>query len=248
MTRFDPNDFEVLYLGVFTGREKTLAERYIAERKALEQRGAIDVGDLFAGSLPPDTPGLLPSLPVAEDMVRYNNGKYDPDNPLLNDVDYARGLGYENILAMPCFGAHDDSFMVPFPPDARDTMLVCQLNHGITNHRPVYPGDTLFMVANARTVTDLTPTEGSIYRSLALRTEGSVYNQRGEKINDVVSRVMESLRIFKRGRKPEAFGPADVWDAPEWIRRPAHYYTDDDWDLITDVWAKEHRQGSEPLY
>jgi hypothetical protein len=248
MSEFDPSDFEILYPGVFSEREKALAEKYIAHNQAIALRGPIDLRALVDGALPPDTPGLLAVVPVAENMVRYNNTKYDPDNRVLSDSDYARTLGYKDILAMPCFGAHDDSFMVPYPSEARDTLCVSQLNHSVTNYRPVHPGDTLFMVADARTVTDLTPTEGSIYRSLVLRTAGSVYNQRGEKINDCVWRVMESMRVFKPGRRPADFGPGDVWDAPEWIKRPSHYYTDDDWDFITDVWSMERRQGAEPLY
>jgi hypothetical protein len=201
-----------------------------------------------SGTLPAETPGLFPAVPVAEDMVRYNNQKYDPENPILNDAEYARRRGYKDILAMPCFGAHDDSFMVPCPFDMRDTLLVSQLNHSVTNYRPVYPDDTLYMVADSRTVTDLTPPGGSIYRSLVLRTEGSVYNQRGEKVNHSIWRVMESMRTFKPSKKPADFGPRDVWDAPEWIRRPAHSYSDQDWDFIKSVWAKERRQGAEPRY
>jgi len=248
MPLFHPDDFEVLYPGVLTDRERACFERYIASNKALAARGPIDVKALVEGGLPPDTPGLLPVVPVAEDMVRYNNKKYDPENRVLNDAAYARSLGYKDIPAMPCFGAYDDSFMAPPPPDMRDTLSVSQLNHSVTSYLPVYPGDTLFMVAHKRTVTDLTPPEGSIYRSLVIRTEGSVYNQRGEKVNDCIWRVMESMRHFKPGRRPADFGPGDVWDAPEWIRRPSHYYTDEDWEFIKGVWAAERRQGATPLY
>jgi hypothetical protein len=248
MPAFDTADFEVLFPGVFIDKERALVERYIADNQALQQRANLDLRAITAGALPKQTPGLLASVPVAEDMVRYNNSKYDPDNRLLHDADYARSLGYDDILAMPCFGAHDDSFMVPAPPDMRDTLLVSQLNHSVSNYRPVYPGDTLFMVAHRRTVTDLTPPEGSIHRSLVLRTEGSVYNQRGEKINDCVFRVMESMRVFKPGRKPAGFGAGDVWEAPEWITRPAHFYTDGDWDFVIDVWSKEQLRGADTLY
>jgi hypothetical protein len=248
MPQFEPDDFEVLYPGVFTDKEKTLAEKYISDNKAIAKRGAIDVKALIEGRLSADTPGLLPVVPVAEDMVRYNNKKYDPENPVLNDAEYARKLGYKDILAMPCFGAHDDSFMTPPPGEMRDMLCVSQLNHSVNSYLPVYPGDTLFMVADSRTVTDLTPLEGSMYRSLVIRTEGSVYNQKGEKVNSCIWRVMESSRSFRPGRKPADFGPADVWDAPEWIKRPAHCYTDEDWDFIKGVWSKERRQGAEPLY
>jgi hypothetical protein len=56
------------------------------------------------------------------------------------------------------------------------------------------------------------------------------------------------MRTFKSGKKPGTFGFADVWDAPAWISRPAHYYTDKDWEFIMGVWSKERRRGAEPLY
>lgn len=246
MSRFADDDFEVLFPGVLLERERPLVAKYLADNRAMLEQGELDLRALTSGTLPNDTPGVLPSVPVAEDMVRYNNSKYDPENPLAHDAEYARALGHKDILAMPCFGAHDDSFMVPWPPDARDTLTVSQLNHSVHTYRPVYPGDTLFMVARRRTVTDLTPPAGSTYRSVVLRTEGSVYNQRCEKVNDCVFSVMESMRILKN--KPADFGPADVWDAPEWIKRPSHYYTDADWDRIIEIWKNERRRGAEPLY
>ena len=248
MSGFDPNDFVVLYPGVYTEKEKALVEKYLADNRALEERGDIDVQALIKGTLPKDTPGLGPSYVASEAMIRYNNEKYDPENPILNDAEYAKKLGYRDIIAMPCFGANDDIFMVPYPPEARDTLLVSQLNHSITSYVPVYPGDTLYLVSNSRHVTDYTPTEGSVYRSVVLRSTGSVYNQRGEKVNDVVWRVTEGLKIFQEGEKPPRMGFRDMWEAPDWMSRPAHYYTDQDWEYIKDLWSKEKRRGSETLH
>jgi hypothetical protein len=248
MATFDPSDFEVLFPGVCSAREEGPVAKYLADNRALKERGPVDAQALVAGALPEDTPGLGPVLPVTEAMVRYNNQKYDPDNPLLSDAAYARSLGYQDIMAMPCYGAHDDTFMVPYPPEARDTLLVSQLNHSVTIHRPVYPGDTLYLVSDSRHVIDRTPTEGSIYRHVAIHSTGSVYNQRGEKVNDTVWRVTESLKIYKEGRRPVKMGFAEMWEAPDWTSRPAHYYTDADWDFIRSVWANEKRRGAEPLY
>ncbi|MBP2642874.1 MAG: uncharacterized protein H6Q67_761 [Firmicutes bacterium] len=248
MANINPDDFVVLYPGVYTKQEKALVEKYLADNKAIEERGEIDVQALIKGTLPKDTPGLGPVLKVTEAMVRYNNEKYDPENPVLNDAAYAKKLGYKDILALPCFGAHDDSFMVPYPPDARDTLLVSQLNHSVNIYKPVYPGDTLYMVFNSRHLTDLTPTEGSIYRHVIIKSTGSVYNQRGEKVNDVVFRVMESLKLYKEGKRPAVMGFAEFWESAEWASRPAHYYTDEDWKYIKDLWSKEKRQGAQPLY
>lgn len=248
MSNVNPDDFVVVYPGIYTKKEKDLVEKYIADIKALEARGEVDVQALINGTLPKGTPGIGPTLVVTEDMVRYNNEKYDPENPILNDAEYAKRLGYENILAMPCFGAHDDTFMVPYPPVARDTLLVSQLNHSVNNFVPVYPGDTLYFVFTSRTITDQTPTEGSIYRCVVLRSAGIIYNQRGEKVNDVIFRVTECLKTYQEGKRPAQMGFAEVWEAPDWMSRPAHFYTDKDWEFIKQIWAGEKRQGTAPLY
>lgn len=103
------SDFIVLYPGVYAEREKTLAEKYLADNRALTERRPIDLKALIQGKLPKGTPGVGPTISVTEAMVRYNNRKYDPENPVLNDAAYARKLGYQDILAYPTFGGHDDS-------------------------------------------------------------------------------------------------------------------------------------------
>jgi acyl dehydratase len=248
MRKIDEEDFVTLYPGVCTEREAAPVERFLADNEALAQRGPIDATALAAGALPDGTPGVGPSLPVTEAMVRYNNAKYDPENPLLNDAEYARRAGFRDILAFPTFGAHDDTFMVPYPFDARDTLLVSQLGHSVTSYEPIHPGDTLFLVADRRHVKDRTPAEGSVYRTVRIETEGSVYNQNGKKVNDVVFGVTESVKIYREGRRPANMGFRDSWEAPDWTSRPAHCYTDEDWEFITDVWRKETRRGPIPRY
>ena len=243
-----PEDFIKLYPGVYSEREKDPVEKYIADNRALEERGQIDVKALINGTLPKDTPGVGPVIEVTGEMVRYNNGKYDPENPVLNDTEYARKLGYRDIPAYPSFGAHDDTYMKPYPTQVRDKLLVSDLNHNITNYRPVYPGDTLYLVINSRDVTDLTPTGGSIYRSIAIQSKGCIYNQNGQRVSDVIFRVTESIRIYKKGKGPENPSFTEIWEAPDWMSRPAHYYTDEDWKLIRNIWSKEKRQGAVPLY
>ncbi|NTV90562.1 MAG: MaoC family dehydratase [Clostridiales bacterium] len=249
MSNFNPDNFLILYPGIWSEREKAAAEAYLAENRAIGERGTVDVEALINGTLPAGTPGIGPKIEVTEAMVRYNSEKYDPENPVLNDAEYAKLLGYKDIIAMPCFGAHDDSYMAPFPPAVRDTLLVSQLNHSVTAYKPIYPGDTLYLVYNSRHVTDYTPQEGSIYRSIVIRSTGSVYNQRGEKVNDVIFRVMESIKVYKDvSMRPEKPGFMDIWEAPDWMSRKAHYYTDKDWEYIKAVWSAEKRRGSEKLY
>ena len=260
----DPNNFLTLYPGVYSEKEKALAEKYIADNKALEERGPV-IQAIKDGTISKDnTPGFATSIKVTETMVRYFNGMRDPENPIYNDAGYAKKLSHQDIIAYPAFAAHDDSYMVPYPVAARDTLLVADLIHSNTFYKPVYPGDTLYLVNNKRQVTDLTPEEGSIYRSIALATDGSIYNQKGEKVMDVKYTVEENIKVYKEGLAPENPGFADFWEewksgAPaEEAAEPAaeegrasqeiYYYTDEDWNTIKDIWSKEKRQGSTPLY
>jgi hypothetical protein len=242
------DDFVTVYPGVFTEREKPLVAKYLAENQAIADRGPIDVQALIHGTLPKDTPGIGVVLPVTEAMVRYDNEKYDPDNRVLNDAAYAKTLGYENIQAYPTFAPNDDGILKAFPAASRDRLLVSQLNHDIKIYKPIYPGDTIYTVITERTVRDITPPEGSTYRSMSIECKASLYNQKGEKVNDAIFRVVESLRQFKEGRAPKSTGFRDFWEAPDWMVRPAHIYTDKDWATIKGIWAKEKRQGATPLY
>ena len=243
------DDFLTVYPGTYTAHEKELVEKYLADNAAIEARGPIDISKLIQGQLPASTPGLGPVVKVSRDWVEYTNAKYDWENPLRLDVSYARRAGFRDILALPVFGAHDDSFMVPYPPQARDTLLVSDLNHSVEIHEPIYPGDTLYLVADRRTIEDLTPPEGSKYRSIAIETHGSVYNQFGRKVNSVIFRVTESVKIYTDDSRPE--GPPDfmrMWEAPDWMGRDEHIYTDEDWAKIKSIWSSEIRQGAEPLF
>jgi len=240
--------FIKVYPGQYLDREKTLLAKFIAENKAIADRGPVDVQALIHGTLPKDTPGIAGKLEVTEAMVRYNNQKYDPDNKVLNDAAYAKKLGYENVQAYPTYAACDDLIMAPYPGAARDTLLVSQLNHNITIYKPVYPGDTIYTVINSRMVEDVTPAEGSYYRSVIIVSQASLYNQKGEKVNDATFRVTESLKFYKEGLAPKNPGFKDIWEAPAWMARPAHKYTDKDWETIKGLWAKEKRQGATPLY
>ncbi len=243
------SDYITLYPDKFTDREKALAEKWIADNKAIEARGPIDIKALISGNLPKDTPGVISgSLAVTEEMIRYNNNKYDPDNPVLNDAAYAKKLGYENIFAMPTFAANDDNILKAYPAEARDKLLVSDLNHSITYYKPIYPGDTLYTVINKRSFLDATPKEGSIFRAVCIQCEASIYNQKGEKVNDCIFRVTENIGILKEGTANVSGGMNPAWVGPAWTSRPMHIYTDADYKYIKELWSKEKRQDGTPLY
>ena len=250
MPEYNENDFLTLYPGIFTEGEKELGEAYYRECEAINARGPIDVDALIAGTLPEDTPGVEKSFPVPEELVRYQNDRIDPENRVINDPEYAKSLGFKDIYALLTFAPHSNVDKA-FPPAARDTVLVSQLNGNITALRPVYPGDTLYLVVDHREVRDLTPPEGSTHRFLSISGEASTYNQLGEKVNEMAWNICEGIRIFKEGKRPkprEEMGFIDCWEGPPWLKRPAHHYTEDDWQFIMDIWKNEKRQGAKPLY
>ncbi|MDZ7879948.1 MAG: hypothetical protein U5L45_19880 [Saprospiraceae bacterium] len=243
-------DFVKRYPNEYSAREKPIFDKFMADAKAINERGEIDLQALVSGKLPPNTVGIGPVLAVKEDMIRYVNNKYDPDNGVLNVAVYAKKLGLANITAYPTFAANDDVFMIHMPGESRDGMLVSDLNHNITFYKSIYPGDKLYYVHNKRTILDNTPKEGSQYRSMAFQYEGSIYNQKAEKVNDVIFRVTESYTTYKEGvTPPPSTGPTPPgWIAPKWDSRPNHVYTDKDYDTLKDLWSKEKRQGATPLF
>ncbi|MBN1627139.1 MAG: MaoC family dehydratase, partial [Deltaproteobacteria bacterium] len=245
------SDFITLYPGQYTEKEQAFVEQWIADNKAIEDRGPIDVQALINGTIPKDTPGFVSqTLTVTKEMMSYNAGKYDPENPVFNDAEYAKKLGYKDIIAFPTFAANDDAVMKAWPGQARDKLLVADLNHNITCYKPIYAGDTIYTVINKRTFKDITPEEGSTYRSIVIQSEASLYNQRGEKVNDVIFRVTENVRILKEGKEliNDGGGAGPFWESPAWTSRPAYKYTDADWDKIKEFWSQEKRQGATPLY
>lgn len=242
------SDFITLYPGRYSGKEQGRLNQWLREQQSLNARGPIDVQALIGGRLPPDTPGLGPKIDVTEEWVRYHNAKYDPDNRVLHDAAYARSLGYADILAYPTIAAHDDTILGPPRRDALDRLLAVDLNHSITNLRPIHPGDTLYIVVDSREVLDLTPPAGSTYRFLCIESRASIYNQRGENVQKAIFRVTRGLRVLREGLAPANPGFADTWDAPDWRRRPARRYTEADWERIRAIWSAEKRQDAALRY
>jgi len=240
------SEFLKYYPGKYNEREKPWIDAYIETNAAIERRGPVNIPDLIAGRLPPDTPGVGVITPVKEDMARYVASKYAYEEPLYNDRDYARAAGFPDLPVLPTYAAADDAYVLKFPYEMRDRMWVAGLNHSVKFFRPICVGDTLYHVVDERHFTDLTPLEGAEQRTLALNVSGSVYNQRGEKVCAVNFRSMHNMVTYAdQSAKPANIEPRQQ---PDWWRHEDHVYTDADWDFIRAVWSREFRRGSEPLY
>ena len=169
--------------------------------KRSKNGGTIDVQAMINGTLPEDTPGFEKIYPVPEALVKYQNARIDPESRLINDADYAKQMGYKNLFALPTFAPHSNVDKA-FPPAARDTILANQLNGNITSYLPIYPGDTLYLVINKRTIRDITPAEGDKHRFLAISGEASLYNQNGEKVNDMEENKSRACRMSGETKSP----------------------------------------------
>ena len=238
--------FVKFYPGVYTDREKPALAAFLETCRAIEKRGPVSPEEIRQGKVTEDMPGVY-TQEISEELIRYNNGKYAPEEPLYNDESYAVSLGYKSIPAIQTIAAHDDSFMAPFPREARDYMLVSGLSHEVSFYNPVYGGDTMYLIVDERHILDLTPAEGSEFRSFGIETSGSIYNQRGELVNKCIFRAVENLQALTDPEHMMAEGERD-WIGPDWGSRPEHFYSDEDWAKILDIWKHEHRQGAEPLY
>lgn len=236
--------YQTFYQGKYTDREKEGLKKFLAEAEALKKRGEIDVNAMLRGNLPENTPGAPTVLKVTADMMAYDANKYDPDNKLYTDDAYARAHGYQGKLAMPTFAACDDLILTAFPMECRDVMCVCSLDNAVEQLRPVYEGDTLYIVKDAMDIRDITPETGGTYRNFCIMCYGSVYNQKGEKVLKLRFGATENLRSFE-GKKDPAVAP---WESPDWWSRPEPHYTDKDYEAIIGIWKNEHMQGDTPLY
>jgi len=237
--------FSTFYPGIYTEREKPVLKKFLEEDQAIRDRGPINVRAIKDGTLPKDTPGVF-TQEITEEYIKYNALKYDPQNPIYNDESYAVARGYKSLPGLQTIGAHDDSFIKAYPEGARDHLLVSGLNHEISFYNSVYAGDTLYMVVDERHLIDCTPKTGSEYRSMAIETSGSIYNQRGELVYKVNFRCMENLKAYADPKdKPE---DASFWIDPGWGERDEHYYTDEDWEKILTIWKNEVQNGSDTPY
>ena len=238
--------YKIVYPGVYTPEEQAVLSAYQAEKDALNHRGDINIDDLIHGRLPKSTPGVGRVDHIDQRKLQSNYLMPDPTNPLYFDKEYAKHSPYGDVIAFPLMVAHDGAFFDAMPYQLRDTLTISGLTHDFDILLPVYEGDSLYYVTDEQTFTDITPKEGSEFRTFDITGRGRVYNQKGELVCRGRSRVKESLRLLKEGSTTPKMVAQDCPDW--WNMAPVSYTTDEQWAIIKDYWAKETRRGSQPLY
>jgi len=244
-------EWEFYYPGVYNEEDSKVLQEFWAELEAINKRGPLNIGDLIAGKLD-GAPGIgmhgRPSgKKITRELMETYARRYGAGNPLFTDQDYARKTVW-GPMALP-FAAAEPGFM-PAMPKAKgigDYMVVSAHNDTMTYYKPVYEGDTVFTVITEQHCVDITPADGSYYRTFAMSGTGKIYNQKGELVAEGANILKESFHRHKDPAKRNVDG-AHAWESPDWWSRKPHIYTDKDWEYLISIWKNEKIRGSEVLY
>jgi hypothetical protein len=128
-----------------------------------------------------------------------------------------------------------------------DYMVVTSHNDTTNYYQPFYEGDTLYEVVDYQQCVDITPKEGSHYRTFVMSGRVRVFNQRGELVSEAANVLKESFRRRKDKAKRNVDG-AHAWESPDWWTRPKYQYSDKDWDKIIAMWKREKVRGADTRY
>lgn len=236
-------EFLTVYPGIYL-EEELQALQTIKETMAKGlSRANLPFEDLVATSDGRDR-GYAFRVTATPEEVQARMRTMDPENPMwFEPAAPGERLPVPETWACPnggFFGGMNRSF--------GDRTCVKEHHHYCRFLKPVYQGDTLYLVLKDQQVWDATPYEGSEFRTWALRGTGYVYNQKGELVMIQTCGVEECFQIFadpaKRTWSAENLGVSE----PEFANHPIHHYTDADWDYIRSLWAMEERRGDAPLY
>jgi acyl dehydratase len=199
------------------------------------------------------TPGTNDLITAAKDFT--------PRNRLYLDPEYAAKSRYGGLVAAPF--AVDIAVGLPYTPKLSDAYVwvpnegaesLGGLDHEVVFYKPIYATDTLTSYITRQDMVDVTPAKGSEYRVFRVIGEGEMYNAKGEKVMSISHTAIEMLEVFKDPSDSAKFegkvpSNATVRLLKDWSKvRPAHVYTDADWETIKGIWRKEVVRGANTLY
>lgn len=189
---------------------------------------------------------------------------FNPDNPLYTDKAYSRAklgkqiacpLAFNVGVGFPYLPKYSPAWATEY--DVTDPVPFGGLDHELTFYKPIFEGDLLKSMIISQRFIDVTNPDGNPYRKYRVIGEGETYNQDGEKVMSIYHSAVESRRIFSDRQFSEQYKDVNVFhgnfnakgDARGGFpARTPHTYTEDDYELIKDLWSKEYIRGSETLY
>lgn len=247
------NEWEFYYPGKYNAEDAKVLDELQAKLKQIRDWGDINIDDVISGKLNNENAPVVSWNPMEnnykvtlENMMSQANS-YVGDLSLFTDRAYAKKTKYGDLIAFPLVLTLE---VMPFMPKAEgigDYMVVSAHNDVINFYRPIYEGDTLFTVYDEQNCIDITPAEGSRFRTFAMSGSGRTFNQKGELVAEGANILKESFRRHQDPAKRN-IDSAHAWESPDWWSRERHIYTDEDWEYIIRIWKDEKVRGAEPLY
>ena len=236
--RFPEEKMERFYPGVYTP----------------EEQAALDAWVRMEDSMPPMPPQAQPKdfdVVSGYEMYYYAKG-WDPWNPLYYDYNYAKNTRWGDVPAMA--GMREPMGMGFLPrelgfecPPGDRTYVGDGYDFELYYYAPVFSGDSFRTKKVSQTYTDLTEA-GSTTRFFVTCITTDMFNQRDELVCRAVMHWPCFLSRFSDGHRPTREEMEQFRMQGARYERPAHVYTDADWDVLKDIWSREVIRGKDTLY
>ncbi len=229
-----------------------------------EEQAALDAwsGMTYQSKMPPMPPKAQPKdfdVVSGYEMYYYAKG-WDPYNPLYFDYNYAKNTRWGDVPVLPGMREPMGMSMLPSelgfecPPSGDKTYVGDGYDFELYYYRPSFSGDSFHSEIVSQSYQDLTE-DGSTTRFFVTCITCHMYNQRDELVCKAVMHWPCFLSKFSDGHQ---MGREEMmlWrmeqarqngQAARYVR-PAHVYTDEDWDKMKDIWSKEVVRGKDTLY
>lgn len=251
----DINNFEIFYRGKYNDEEQKAWDRL---QKSLSEPAPA----AGPGPFGPRGPQVIKDY----EMKTFNS-IWSPFNPYFTDEAYAAKTKVGQITAFPCFV--EPMGRTPMVPQEMGQTLMPLIKTGfnipgglfdneIQFLKPITAGMELtsrqgpsemvditndgdpFRVFRGQGITELVDQTGDVVaRGVMGGTSGVVRFKDPDKAPDIPALLAQLMGTDGNGLEKNHFS----------IRRgPAHVYTEDDYDFIRDLWAKEKVRGAETLY
>jgi hypothetical protein len=234
-TKFVSRKYQTFQPGVYLDWEKKMIEERLEQAK---NPGRVRQGPGGEGQQEGKTP-------VTEAEILKYNSTWDPYNPLFNNKEYAKKAGYPGIPAFPCFQTPRGNAPSAIPMDFADKWYYANDGSDVKVWTHVFAGDLFTSQPEKSEFTELT-VPGSDLRMFILGASAKMFNAKGEQIGWGYGNTREAYRKIIDGSPKPSF----TENMTEWCEYfpAAHYTTDEEYEYIKELWAKEKIRGSEKLY
>lgn len=233
------DNYQIFFPGKYTDQE---AE---AIAKAVEKANA---------PAPADSPFAPKPQTVNYERMKIYNKAWAPLNPLYNDDSYAEKSATNGITAYPCYvSAMGMGPQVPGELGEKARPFGCEVqipggnfDTELQYFLPIRPGETYYPKSCGGYIEDCTPEGGAPYRLFRTVGIGELYNRDGQLVcRSIGSQFTGLIRYID----PEKASPPDMSSMKHFsLLRECHTYTDDDYDMIRDLWRKEKIRSGDTLY